>query len=368
MRTYLKILGGCLVMGSLAFIATRFQTPSVAPTGTPGWTMSASSVHIAEPFKANMLDKMERLQRSRLNREHKVQLAAILYRYGRSSGEEFLAKALIEERDITAATVFALNREEAWLPHVLESLKHWKIDKEAFAYSLDDEEFPLALGQWKHPRIAAALLAKQKANPHYGELAIALARQNVKKAVPLITRLVATTDDVGEINKFEVALARLTPENDELFHSLLSIRYPGDTSFRVDEAMWYLAYLQDPRLVPVLLDTIDKFEPPMVAGEPVRLAASHAVEPLAQYPPEVYYPTLRKVFDELALPADGRFFPPPTKMRVASHLYRARPNGDYAFLRESLGNERLEELKAMHKLKPIPEYLLDFDEVTANLF
>ncbi len=369
MRAYLKILGGCFIVGSLVFVATRFQNASVEPTLTPMSGGSMSSVHIAEPFDTDILDKMERLLSSNLNQEHKLQLAAILYRYGRDSGEEFLAKVLIEERNITAATVFALNRDEARLPQVLEALARWEIEKDVYSFSLYDEEFPLALGQWKHPRIAAALLTKQKANPHYGALALALGRQNMKAALPLLTEQARTTPNNSmEALKFKTALARLTPENSARFHDLLRPASPGEYPLRQDEAMGYLSYLQEPRLVPVLLDTIDKFRPPVVAGEPVRTIASHAIEPLAQYPPEVYYPTLRKVFDELAMPADGRFFPPPTKLRVAAHLYRAKPNGDHTFLREGLGFQGLEELKAMHKLKPIPQHLLSFDEVTATLF
>lgn len=375
MRTFLKTLGRCFLVAGVAGIST-WGFPAVAAEELyPITQLSAEVIFIAEPFDGGMLDEMEQLLSGNLQPGHKAQLAAILYRYGRKSGEEFLARALLEERDVTAAAVFALNRDETKLDAVLGALAQLKPTPK-YGYSRYDAELVRALGKWNHPRVVAALLAKQKAQPHNGEVALALARRNVKAAVPLLTRACAGAKwDSLETLKLKAALANLTPETPRRFVELMRLKQnprlqtPGlNPEFMHQMALVHLAYAQDLRLVRVLIREIENYRAPAQVEAAWLEPVSPAAELLVQYPSGLTDSTLRKLFDRLKLSKEATYHPFSAKWRVAGYLYNAQPQADHAFLKEALGQDAVAELKVLHQLRPIPQHLLAFDPALAERF
>jgi hypothetical protein len=132
-----------------------------------------------EPLPTPLLDALERLF-SKLPPEDRFQAGALLYRYGRPLGREYLARQLREHLDGRAAIIFAMNRDGEMLPDILKALR-----------TRDSAPIAEALGPWRKPEIAAALLqvfrkmaAKQE--PGYAAFITPLGEQGVQEAVPLI--------------------------------------------------------------------------------------------------------------------------------------------------------------------------------------
>jgi hypothetical protein len=375
MRIFLKRFGGCFLLAGIMGLGTGIAPLPLQSQAIAETHLEMSAVHIAEPFDDGMLDKMERLLQSDLPPKQKTQLAAILYRYRRSSGEAYLDKALTQKRD-DAAAVFALNRDEARLDRVLKAFTHLKPTWEDGSYSLSAAQLPLALGKWDHPRVVAALLDKQKKHPNNGDVALALARRNVKAAVPLLTRACARAEwDSQETTKLKAALANLTPEIPRRFTELMqrsqtpqlqAMGFPPQ--FIHHRVLEHLAYTQDLRLIRVLIQEIENFRPPPKMRDEWLTPISPAVEQLVEYPAAVRVPTLRKLFDQLKPSAKTVRHQIVSEWRVAGYLYNALPHGDRAFLKEALGEEAVAELELLQGLRPIPQNQLVFESELAERF
>lgn len=336
--------------------------------------LSSESVFIAEPFSLEMLDKMESLLHSNMFQVQKPQLAALLYRYRRESGEAYLSKALTEKGNVTAAIVLAMNRDEKRLNEILEVYRGLTLQQE-IEYSRGlDAELTLALGRWDHPRAVAALLAKQKLYPESADIAMALARRNAKEALPLLTKASAKAGwDDAESLKLKAALAKLTPQNSQRFSELMSKGYSEATKgsqpfseFRKYALAPCITYMQDLRFAEVLIKEINTF---YFGSKPANFGDHlFAIKELMKYSSDSAYDTLRKLFDKLPTRYKTEAAPFSTKMAVGQYLYQVRPRGDHSFIKKALGEKNLNTIKATPKLRSVPEGLLSFDIVLAHEF
>lgn len=114
-----------------------------------------------------------------------LMIAALLYRYKRPLGYIFVAKLLKTQMKYPALIVLALNHDERSIDAIIEALNTTEADGNII----------MALKDWKNQRIAAVLYSLYQKDPENGLLAMDLANQDAKDALPLMRRALLRMND-----------------------------------------------------------------------------------------------------------------------------------------------------------------------------
>lgn len=154
------------------------------------------SVTLRDPLPPTVLDDIESRFRKVSNNRSRLILAAVLFRHGRKSGENYLDEKL-KAGDMDSASVFAMNRDETRKKKILASvtisLSHQKKVWEADDRDEDERFEPyfpnhliVALGRWIDPEVHALLKQICRDYIYEKSLSVALAMQGDKGDIPLL--------------------------------------------------------------------------------------------------------------------------------------------------------------------------------------
>lgn len=364
---------GAIVVGSATIYAFAGTPQGVHEEVTMPNIISMHGVYyrIGEPLTDKKVDAVEALFNNTSNKTEKRQLAAFLYRYGRSSGESYLSTLLTRDLDAIAATVFAVNHDKLRKAAILGAFRR---------ASAPDDSFIQALGAWEDREVAEALLEKQSSLPLNGELALALARQNVKAAAPKM-RAVHDTMELYNMNepKFAVAIAKLSPEDSALFDEMSS-RMLGKPSKKADgnsltpdsvakEMVPSAAYVQEERVIPILTSIVKKSVEGRVKntvdaeGSPAADDSMlvKAIQALAALKSSESYPLVLDVLDKVS-GTDHDTRPHSTQSIIALAIFEMESERSQGQLEAIQGKEWLQRQIGKRALRELPDDLLIFDE------
>lgn len=191
-------------VGSLAELEAAEERGDFLGTMTPEQAWLSIGQIRAEPFPPAVLNHLVTILPRLVSERDRIWAAAILYRYGRKEGIEYLRRVVKANPGspevIEAATVLAMARD-------LESLDVLRGSMASFIGS----EFGNAIGQWAHPMLLdrARTLLKEGTIPS-GYLLMILATAGAKDAGPGLLALGIPETGVGPRDTlFNAALARV---------------------------------------------------------------------------------------------------------------------------------------------------------------
>ena len=191
-------------VGSLAELEAAEERGDFLGTMTPEQAWLSISQIRAEPLPPAVLNHLVTILPRLASERDRIWAAAILYRYGRKEGIEYLRRVVKANPGspavIEAATVLAMARD-------LESLDVLRGSMASFIGS----EFGNAIGQWAHPMLLdrARTLLKEGTVPS-GYLLMILATAGAKDAGPGLLALGIPETGVGPRDTlFNAALARV---------------------------------------------------------------------------------------------------------------------------------------------------------------
>jgi hypothetical protein len=152
---------------------------------------------LPEPWSPWVLDALERAMtgfRQKNLPMSEARTAALLYRYGRSSGRQVLLKNLSLKIDnertlvlsMTAALIFALNREPQMAGPVIQAVQRMASSNMEEYSPAESLELPRALGDWKDPRVTPVLSHLLKLSPENVNIIIALSHQGATSQAPVM--------------------------------------------------------------------------------------------------------------------------------------------------------------------------------------
>lgn len=235
-----------------------FDVPELWQIDDPAIILRAVN-HFPEPLEPAMLEALERVLPQIQNAQESERAAAILYRYGKKSGEVFL-KTRLKNNDLTAAAIFADNQDQSVFASILK------------LYSDNPQQSMILvpyLSQWHVPQVGAALLKAFEADQENAIYANALAEQ-VKEltredrliAIALINKQynLAQPDEPAKI----IAAASLIrmgadPQN-RLFNFLAyTLQSKRTSDFNRYEVVQQLKYVPLERASPLLESIISSY-------------------------------------------------------------------------------------------------------------
>lgn len=316
-----------------------------------------------EPYTAVMLDVMERLLLTLSEKPRKIQMAALLYRYGRATGYAYLAKELAINLDVDVATIFALNRDEAQREATLQVLQHRQEHV---------SELVLALGQWRKPEVSEGLLKAFRLNPNRVDLALALANQGNSAAVPLTLRLYdrLEPDDPAKVDTAAALVKLNVPQSQTILEYLrTSLETPPASAPALGLfVIGAFDKVREAKAAPLLRAVVQGYVDKGVRAARVNpvdgshglgadLLAVNAAEALAKIQPGSVRPLLEALLGRLNKDQASRAL----RVRAATALLPFA--GSRPVLRKFMEEEWLQREPARRKLKLIPSHLL----IWANL-
>lgn len=143
----------------------RARSRANEPAEVLGTGMESSEQFLAavfhtleEPFSEEVLERLLRLFLETQNPGDRLRMAALLHRYGRAPGTEYLLEVGRGDSDgVNAAlAILALSKT----PEALESVVRW-IERGELGV-----EFLSAVGEWRDPKITEALMKRSEAEDH----------------------------------------------------------------------------------------------------------------------------------------------------------------------------------------------------------
>ena len=316
----------------------------------------AAVIERREPYTPVMLDALERSLPRLPSERSQLQASAILYRYHRPIGENYLRTKLEENGNARIATIFALNKEIALLPQILKAARDHP-DDSMTAIS--------ALSQWQIPAVTHGLYANFQADPENCNYAVALARQNAVQARPLIQKLYTEVPAAAPAKAVAaVALIKLHEEREIQLLAFLSRVIKND---KVDGALKVatiqsLGDAQETRGIPLLTWVIDNYLAQRGEDEAIptpvgkRQLAVSAAEALAQ----LSAPAGRGIIARLLLDLGHIKAEPKLSIRTARALLFIHGSRDA--VRNVLGAQWMQQELASSDLqptlRPLPDELM----------
>lgn len=368
----LVLAAACYLAGSasISFASpVAYQPPSV---DLPMSSMSASGYLFGEPLPEARLSQLETMYLAAQDKDDKLQLGAILYRYGNEAATTYLTQMLEKEADPMAAAIFALSRDENRVKAIVRSFER------------DKSQSPMlieAMGQFDNDSIKAALLRRFRHNRRNADLALALARLNVKEAAGEIGKTYKELE-IGDIDemKFAVVLAKLAPAKTKFFTWLMS-RMKGSLlrkkplpdgispDFVAIFIMKNFSYVQDERVVPWLKSLVETIYPDDVTRgieKEDKLAGNAlftpAVQALSSFQRADIRDTLTNLFVSLTEEEKGQPKSWSFEGGIARAAFDSDPAAEHAALKEKMGAAWLDKRRKENALRAIPQDLLSLNE------
>lgn len=312
----------------------------------------------AEPYNPDILDMLERVL-PKASQELGLRIAAILYRYHRASGNIYLSKILNENSDKGAAAIFAVNEDSKQLPQILKVL----LTSQDIDYEV---ELVKVLSSWHDPRIAPVLYSIFQRKPKNSYLALALADQNYRDAIPLIRKLYFL-EPQNSFAKVDAGVALIKfngKQTDPILHFLTTgLAEPQggvDTSMMQDVAFEDFGILKIDAATPALKAGIENYlsSKPSLSHPPhTQLATSIELAAKAA-------DALAKIDDKSSTQLVARLLRHYMKtqtqedllFRVADSLLKL--DISHMYVEKLMGKRWVQRKLLIEKLKPLPEYLL----------
>ena len=364
-----------VLLGILLFAHISWgQTPdgssgqSLLPPGTI--SMSISAHYYSEPYQEQLLIDLDKLTPKLSNQYHKSQSAALLYRYGKTSGDVYLSRFL-KRGDVTAASVYALNKVEAKKSDVIAVFKKAPV-----------RELSLALGKWKNSETESALVDSYKAEPHNANIALSLAYRGRADLLPLMEEAYPELSPVSEDKIYmAVAIARLKSSKAEMEKvttallegkNLLGTRNPAASIALLDA----LDYLEDQDFKPVYEQIIRNYlarrlkVSPGLMEEDVAIRAAQALSTLKAVDS---YPLFIQLLDfvqknpqeevEEEVEEGEKVLSIWSPLwRLGAAIVQVDPKAEHTIIANTLGKEWLSDERRRLALRPVPLPTLFFDD------
>ena len=146
---------------------------------------------LPEPYSPSFVDALERSLNTLEGRNAWI-AAAILYRYGRPAGGQYLVHLVEQQGNIDAATIFAENHDTAKIDLALQPLSPTYSFKSIGQRSLNSgvyDNYLRALAYWPDPKVTKVLSEEFKRQPLSNGMMTALALHHITEASPLLRSL-----------------------------------------------------------------------------------------------------------------------------------------------------------------------------------
>lgn len=335
--------------------------------------MTLTVTTIDEPFSAVMLNHLEAALPKVHNESERVQIAAILYRYKRSSGYSYLLHELKDHSNLIAASVLALNHDKSSLDLILKVMAQ------------NNEVPPVlanALAAWDTPQIGNALLRAYRSDQDNPHLAMALSSWGVRDVIPEMQRIYknVSTDEEDKIY-FGAALVHLDADNSEPILKALLERLqqkPANSPFPSPYARFFIfqafKILDEKKSLPSLLDTLRHYKGiskklqidsrEILPPDEVAVQAAEIIAKVGEKSDSslIAHLLLQLKADESLLAPRYNMYGESPQSRVATALIKLEGKAGEAVAQKVMGKEWLEHELIKLSLRPIPKDLLIFNE------
>jgi hypothetical protein len=311
-----------------------------------------------EPLRADLLDALAATFAELPEGEQKFQAAAILYRYSKPVGREYLVSKLTDETNYWAAVILAMNREVEVASQI--ALTCVKEAQQNTAYDLIG-----ILGQWKLSVTTQALLDSFQLNPQNADYAVALAKAGATQAVPQIQQLYdeLPVDDPDRL-ACKGALAQLGANGEQHVSELIQLLSGDETTFEgitKGDVIKALGIAATTSAIDQLASIVANFvnnrpQPGTNMMKSVDMAVVAALA-LAEANPSGAVQPLTNLLRSLA--AEHPNYTPwrQNRLDIANALLQVAGIGAETVLREQMGEQWWQHVLATKDLKRLPKHL-----------
>lgn len=322
-----------------------------------------------EPLTTDMIDALERNLPQIKSEPTRTHAAALLYRYGHSSGTEILAKRLrAYKKDPLAASrpmeIFVLAQDARFLPECIDAIQY-KLDREG----IRGTGILHRTGNWKPAAFRATLARLCAKYPEDPGLLILVAKQGVTEAIPYIESTYLKSSEARVRMIAASSLLSLDPSRrDELMPMFEKAFLKGeDTDAKWSERLAVidgLAHTGSKDALPIVrmaiqeyLEAVPKKLPLTEENLPILIAyrnlvtlSSLAVEAIDQQRSMKDVPLLESLLLQWDKNGESSYIDD-----TANVLFRLSPGSPT--LRRVMGNHWVKRRQAVSRLKPLPEGL-----------